>query len=435
MADDFDPTAAQGRRAQRELQDHLSWLESFTPLSLGILAVASGIYTYIGVTGLLEGDSAMSFFAAIAYSIAVSVGIFVFWSYVLRLLPAMDRTGGRVGLFLAMLLGCGAIVAMSSWLNAAALAGSAAVEQHLARTVQNYQAAVERANAQAVEAQALVREVQRARAKFQQLSEQEAAGDLSGAAGQGAVYAVLTQKAQELAALEAQILGQDARIAEVFEKGNAILSRMREIIAETGPVETRSVAFSEQSVRLAGVIATLRQLSVAPSVERAAKDLSASVVAPELAVNQGVRNAQSATMQAIGAALDYHSQALASAAQEVLATPQPGDIRYTPISTAEAVIRYAGDFVPSWAGAIAIDLLPGVLVFIMAVTQGAIRGHTRQLSLEQTMTLADLEAAISALDRIERRMESASAKGARARGPQPAEPEAAPPRPFPEAAE
>ncbi|SEK36825.1 hypothetical protein SAMN04488032_10275 [Pacificibacter marinus] len=87
---------------------------SFSAAVLGVLAVASGIYTYLGVTSLLDDNGALSFFAAISYSIAVSVGIFVFWSYLIRLLPAVRTVGARLGLFVAMLLGSAAIIAVSS---------------------------------------------------------------------------------------------------------------------------------------------------------------------------------------------------------------------------------------------------------------------------------------------------------------------------------
>lgn len=148
MSDDIRLTQGQARgvRYARELEGHLGWLDTFTGTALGVLAVASGIYTYLGVSSLLDENGAMSVFAAIAYSVAVSVGIFVFWSYMIRLFPAVRTARARVGLMVAMGAGSLAIVAMSSWLNAAALAGSAAVEQHLAKTVQDYQNSLERAH-------------------------------------------------------------------------------------------------------------------------------------------------------------------------------------------------------------------------------------------------------------------------------------------------
>ncbi|WP_316015990.1 hypothetical protein [Roseobacter sp. HKCCA0434] len=390
-----------GARNARELRGHVSWLDTFTPLALGVLAVASGIYTYLGVSGLLEQTGAMSIFAAMAYSIAVSVGIFVFWSYILRILPGMTRAGGRIGMALATIVGSLAIVAMSSWLNAAALAGSAAVEQHLAVTVQDYQGALERANGNAQAAQGLSRDVARARDGFEALSQQEASGDLSGVGGQGAVYRLLTQKSDELTQLETLIETQSPQIDAAFQQGNEILSRMRELIVAPGPVEQRSVAFAEQSVRLAGVITELRQLSVAPLVERAANDLSASVVLPELDRSSEVRTAQNATITSVLQALETRGETLGAAARDVQSLPQPEETTYNPISTADAVIRYAGNFVPSWAGAIAIDLLPAVLVLILAVTQAAIRAGESSGDPARSMTLDDLEAAMRALDRIE----------------------------------
>jgi hypothetical protein len=415
------------RRAAREMRAHIAWLDTFTPLALGVLATASGIYTYLGVIGLLDRTGPMAFFAAVAYSAAVSVGIFVFWAYMLRLLPAMDRAGGRIGMAIAAMVGAAAIVAMSSWLNAAALAGSAAVEQHLAVTVQGYQRALERAHANVVSAQALRQDVERARASFANLSTQEADGALSGVGGRGAVYRLLTQKVDELAALADQIAAQDPAIAAAFERGNEILNRMRELSAGQGPVESRSVAFAEQSVRLAGVVTTLRQLSVAPLVQRAGDDLSASVVLPELdGRSAAVRETQSATMASVLETLDLRARSLSDAARDVLDLPGPEETTYTPISTADAVIRYARDFAPSWAGAIAIDLLPGVLVFILAVTQAAIRGDRRQMTVEQSMTLADLEAAMGAMRRIEGNLGAANA--AAARRAKPADGEIAPER-------
>ena len=405
MTDDTRSDAAQARgvRYARELEGHLGWLDTFSGTALGVLATASGIYTYLGVSSLLDENGAMSVFAAIAYSVAVSVGIFVFWSYMIRLFPAVRSARARIGLMLAMGAGSLAIVAMSSWLNAAALAGSAAVEQHLAKTVQDYQVSLERAHEVALTGQSLERDVARVRQSFEDLSEQEAAGSLSGLAGQGAVFRVLRQKSAELSGLEGQISAQTPLVEAAFAEGNASLSRMRALTVEPGPVEARSVEFSEQAVRLAGLITQLRQLSVAPLVERAAQDLAASVVLPELdgSTTEG-RADQAATSTSVLEVLAQRATTLERAAQTVQALQPASDVTYTPISSADAVILYARNFVPSWAGAIAIDLLPAVLVFILAITQSAIRGGREGAAIEDTLTLAELRAAMSAMRDVEK---------------------------------
>ncbi|KIN60420.1 hypothetical protein Z945_1391 [Sulfitobacter noctilucae] len=400
-----------GVRYAQELEGHLGWLDTFTGTALGVLATASGIYTYLGVSSLLDNTGAMSAFAAIAYSVAVSVGIFVFWSYMLRLFPAVRGARARTGLLGAMGLGSLAIIAMSSWLNAAALAGSAAVEQHLASTVQDYQTSLERAHEIAISAQGLERDVARVRQSFEDLSEQEATGDLSGLAGRGAVFRVLRQKAAELSGLETQIASQTPLVEQSFAEGNQILSRMRALTVEQGPVEVRSVEFSENSVRLAGLITQLRQLSVAALVERAAQDLAASVVLPELDASTAEnRGAQTATITSVLDVLAQRANTLERAAQAVMAMSQPTETTYTPISSADAVILYAGNFIPSWAGAIAIDLLPAVLVFILAITQTAIRSGREDADLADTLTLAELRAAVDALRDVDLSMRGDSLK-------------------------
>ncbi|WP_170755673.1 hypothetical protein [Ruegeria lacuscaerulensis] len=401
---------AKGLRTAKELESHLAWLDTFTPAALGVLAIASGIYTYLGVSSLLEDNGAVSFFAAVAYSIAVSVGIFVFWSYMLRLLPSMRTASGFIGLTISTIVGSVAIIAMSSWLNAAALAGSAAVEQHLENTVRDYQAALEQAHDIALSGQALGREVERARQSFEENAELEQSGVLSGTAGRGAVFRVLKQKAEELRNLEEQIAAQQEPIEEAFQKGNEILAKMRELTVAPGPVDRRSVQFSEESVKLAGVISRLNQYSVAPLVARAAEDLPSSVVLPELdGRSSDVRDAQSSTINSVLNALDQRSKTLKNAADEVLDMEPPIETAYNPISSADAVIKYAHNFVPSWAGAIAIDLLPAVLVFVLAITQAAIRSGKDGMSIEDTLTLSDLRAAMNAMKDVEATMGVADA--------------------------
>lgn len=388
-----------GNRYARELERHLDWLDSFTSTALGVLSAASGIYTYLGVRTLLQEPGLWTTFAALAYSIAVSVGIFVFWSYMLRLLPAVRGAPSRIGLMLTMALGSLAIIAMSSWLNAAALAGGAAMETHMATTVQQYQTALERAHANAVAGQSLTRDVSRVRQSFQDLSEQEEGGVLSGFSGRGAVFRVLTQKGTELQALETQLDGIAAPIEDQFAQGNVILSRMRSISVEAGGLQDRTVRFSEDAVALAGLITQLRQLNPAPLVLRAAQDLSDAVVLPELDGRTAqIQAGQSSTINSVLTLVAQRASTLSAAASDVMTLPQPDEALYTPMSAADAVIVYAGNFIPAWAGAISIDLLPAVLVFIIMVVQAAIRGGRGEGRTDDRMTVGELRAALAAAD-------------------------------------
>src|SRR5260370_4764928 len=120
------------------LSDGIQRLEVMSRVTLGVLALGSGVYTYLGVRELLNGNSTIVFFAAVIYSVAVTIGIFAFWSFLMRLLPYVLDQVGRVLLLFVMVIGSLMIIAMSAWLNATALAGAAALRPHLANTLQGY---------------------------------------------------------------------------------------------------------------------------------------------------------------------------------------------------------------------------------------------------------------------------------------------------------
>jgi hypothetical protein len=85
------------------LRDGIQRLEVTSRVTLGVLALGSGVYTYLGVRELLNGNSTVVFFAAVIYSVAVTIGIFAFWSFLMRLLPQLLDQVGRVVLLVAAL--------------------------------------------------------------------------------------------------------------------------------------------------------------------------------------------------------------------------------------------------------------------------------------------------------------------------------------------
>ena len=95
-----------GKHNAARLRDTLKGVETMTRFSLAVLALASGVYTYLGVRGILDGSATFVFFAAIIYSAAVSVAIYAFWSFMLRFVPLVISGTQRAALFLTMGFGC-----------------------------------------------------------------------------------------------------------------------------------------------------------------------------------------------------------------------------------------------------------------------------------------------------------------------------------------
>src|ERR1700726_913964 len=370
-------------------------LEGILKLTTAILALAAGVYTFLGVRELLNGSPGMVLFAAVIYSVAVSVGIYAFWVFLMQFMPHITARTGRGLMFGCLLLGSLMIVAMSSWLNASALAGAAAIQQHLAITVQDYTRDLDTANTNAIAAQGLLPDIQLASSRFAKLADAERAGSLTGTAGSGTVVQLLTQMSGQLDSLGQQVQASDKRVLALYEQGSKSLAKMRELISDRGPIAARSDALATESLTLMGVIANLQQTSVAPAVKRAAASLSSSFIAPSAGGRTSdLADRQTAVVGKVESSIAAPAASLSDAADKILAMPKVELIRFQTLSPAEAVLRYAGDFIPSWAGAISIDLMPAVLVLILCVVHAAIRRQGLPAVSASNMTAGELLAAL-----------------------------------------
>ena len=359
----------------RRLKDHIASLETMTRFVLATLALGSGVYTYLGVRSLLDGSATVVFFAAIIYSVSVSVAIYGFWTYLIRFLPEMRDGGSRLALLGIMAVGSAMIVAMASWLNAAALAGSAAVEQHLAVTLEDYTADLDQAHGNALGALSLLPDIQRAGERFARLAEDEqnrradrhvrlgqrrAAAQPDVGADEGARRRRSRPRAKPSRTSFKRGPGasrRDARPGLGARRDRAALRPVRGRSGRAHRRHLRAGADLDRAIRHARRRRPLRRLHRAGRRRRSA-DLAGR---------------QDQVMATIRTSVEAQSKALSDAAAEILAQPKVAERRFVPLTSAEAVLRYASDFIPSWAGAISIDLLPAVLVGIMAVVHAAMR--------------------------------------------------------------
>src|SRR5205807_798643 len=246
--------------------------------------------------------------------------------------------------------------------------------------------------------------IQLASSRFSKLADAERAGSLTGTAGSGTVVQLLTQMSGQLDSLGQEVQASSKRVSALYEQGSKNLAKMRELISDRGPIAARSDAFATESLALMGVIANLQQTSVAPAVKRAATSLSSGFIAPAAAGRTSdLADRQTAVVGKVESSIAAQASSLAGAADKILATPRIEAIKFQTLSPAEAVLRYAGDFIPSWAGAISIDLMPAVLVLILCVVHAAIRREGLPAASASTMTAADLVAAM----RIARELEAA----------------------------
>ena len=138
-------------------------------------------------------------------------------------------------------------------------------------------------------------------------------------------------------------------------------------------------------------------------MRRAADDLAGSFIAPVAdGESEDLRTRQETVVGNVAGAVAAQSKQLATAADQILARRPVRVERFVPLSRPDAVLRYAADFLPSWAGAISIDLLPAVLVLILMAVHAAIRRDEDPEVAENAMTAADMMQAMRLYDRMRR---------------------------------
>ena len=152
----------------------------------------------------------------------------------------MRDGGSRLALLGIMAVGSAMIVAMASWLNAAALAGSAAVEQHLAITLEDYTADLDQAHGNALGALSLLPDIQRAGERFARLAaDEQNSGALTGTSGSGSVVQLLSQMSAQMKELEGDDRGVARDRAErASSRARRISPTMRGLVSAPGAIET-----------------------------------------------------------------------------------------------------------------------------------------------------------------------------------------------------
>ena len=222
----FAPQALPPRSsAAMLLSKGVTRLEGTLKLTTAILALAAGVYTFLGVRELLNGRPGMVLFAAVIYSVAVSVGIYAFWVFLINFMPLSQRPRPDVRLLATGLSDDRGNVVVAQRLGASRCGCDPAAScDH--RTRLYPRSRYRQTNA--IAAQGLLPDIQLASSRFAKLADAERAGSLTGTAGSGTVVQLLTQMSGQLDSLDQQAQASDKRVPALYERGSKSLAKMRE---------------------------------------------------------------------------------------------------------------------------------------------------------------------------------------------------------------
>lgn len=333
-----------------------------------LLSFVSGFFTFLGAQSLFgsEGAGFMNSASAAVFSIGVTAGIFLFWEMALSIVPQMPSGKTRLLGMGITALGWPFLIALSSWLNVTAMAGNAALEMHMTQTLPIFEQAVNDAVRRAQLAEKLTPDLKAAADRYTGLAQAErSSGRITGIAGNGGIADTLEGVSRQLGGLLAQLGEAGQRTDFAAAQARASLDRMRTLSIEKGPIERRIEAFATEAEKINTHLGQMDNRGLLESIQRSGATLADSVIERVASRNTQVAAAQTGALAKIRDDLARTGTAIAGVAAEVATQPGSKAPAFERISVVRAVVEYAGSFIPFWAGGIALDLLPTLLVLYL----------------------------------------------------------------------
>lgn len=183
--------------------------------------------------------------------------------------------------------------------------------------------------------------------------------------GRGEVFIQLTSLSQTLTNLEQLITSSVTSRRNTIEEVKEEISKLRETVADTNtPPSTRMRYFSAKL----STVNQLFQKIQSQQVDRLAKEVSRQL--QSLSATNAPKGGTKVG-EAQKSAVDRLSQTVDSAQKIMLKFTESGSNEFfeisplTAIDMGNAVIRYAYVILPAWAGAIALDYVPVLFLFIL----------------------------------------------------------------------
>ncbi|MGC1408871.1 MAG: hypothetical protein WA864_08015 [Acetobacteraceae bacterium] len=367
-------------------------------LVLVILTMASGYWTYLGVTELNpEATDWFSRAGAAVLAVAVTAGLFLFWRAVILQLP--HYTGVRLAVAVPVVVG-GAmmVVGISSYLNFTGMVGHEAMRAEMQQQLTALAEETTKATEAAQRSLKIADDIRLQAANYRNIEASERnLGGFTARPGLGPVQGMLAQAAASFDEAQRQAREKEAEFATLTTRSQEQLASLRAIITQVG------LSSGEMSGRFAAAAEVLRltilrlssidfghTLHAAADAAQNAVRPSGIILAPEQRAALDGLSQQLAEMQRrIDTELKFQGPAIPLLAEPVRV-----------ISIFDATLHHALNFVPLLLVAIAIDVLPLPLL-AMAMNSGwQIRADRRGVPPEESLTAADLLRAAEVLSHL-----------------------------------
>ncbi|MRG71088.1 hypothetical protein GH722_04855 [Alphaproteobacteria bacterium HT1-32] len=350
---------------QTSFQEFSKSARLVTNLGLGALSAVSGYFTYLGVAIMFGSPGGFSL-NALVYALGVTALVYVYWSYVLYIVPRMVTSGTRAfGLFVIVSWGL-IIIALSSWMNVMALAGNGAQDALLRDMASQANVALREASGRTSDLDGIRDELAMTAARYDALAQSEIQrGALTGAAGRGRVSESLLASKAAIDGLLAEIDANALERSKAFKAGIESLKLLDAIIDDDLARSQQNRLFKEEMEKLARSIDALSVNGDAKAITRVMRALSGQTGLFAGSGNQALAATQADVIGRISSELEATGERIAGAADQIAGIEAIKAPTFKRLGIERAVVIYAADLVPYWAGGIGMDIMPVALVLLL----------------------------------------------------------------------
>lgn len=403
---DPDKGANQEIRMYSSYRAYIELTERLTAGLLLFLMAATAFYTFRGASVVLasDGGGVMDRLASMVYALGVAAMTYLFWRHAMNIVPAMTNWRDWLRAFAVLVLGACAIVATSSWLNVMALAGAEVQKIELHRTITRFETAHDAFARRLSTTAALRGSLTQGARDLHGWAEAEAAhGAISGFSGRGSVHAALTASAGQMAGVAGTLDEGLAEAEALAGRARDHLAAMRAMADSQAPLGQRLNDFASEADRLRSALVAMGTMDLAGTVARDMERIGGPAVSMEpSARSQAIARAQSSALGKVESIKASIAGPIADAAGRMSETSMPDVPLYRRTSTVRAVWDQAGQLVPYWAGGVALDLMPVLLILFLSVLRRALHPKTQTDDRDKgvDMTIREVRRARAAMDEL-----------------------------------
>ncbi len=372
------------------IADYLNDKMGLIGANLAILAMASVLFAFKGAA--LAADT----FSGTAQASVIAIGggavVYLFWWAVLKIVPPMKSAIKRGLAFVVIFIFIVVIFWLSSALNVAGMRGKDALQLHFVTYAGTLEESAGAQFARALQLESVLTDINIEVARYEAAIEAEIKrGAYSGRPGVGAVSNALTGVKGRLAQLRSEIAAYLTDAKDGYEKAKAHLDVIRKIAVSNESVKRRMRALTKESDALRAELAEMDAGALAETVRRAMDALPREAdLHASFSRNAGTAERQRAALARVRTDIDQSGQVL-SAFLDDMAAYEPVTIEpFESITGTRAVMVYWKNYLPFWAGGIALDVAPlFIVILLMMALDTKSKAELARIRMER-LTFGDL---------------------------------------------